>query len=80
MRGSGKSLMSKALGHELNKKVIDLDEEFSKEFSMTIKDFVQANGWPQFRVKEEELFKKVVASNKVKKIHRKFFLIYIRDI
>ncbi len=63
MRGSGKSLMGKALARDLGWAYIDLDVEFEKFTGQSIKQFVEVNGWPAFRAKEEELFRSVLVSN-----------------
>ena len=63
MRGSGKTSNSRALASALQRPFIDLDEAFQVENKVTIQQFVDANGWPEFRKKEEDLFKKIVSEN-----------------
>lgn len=63
MRGSGKSTMGRALANRLNWKFIDVDLEFEAFAGEKIKDFVEKNGWPAFRVKEEELVRQVIDQN-----------------
>ncbi len=63
MRGSGKTSNARALANFLNMPLIDLDDAFQLEFSTTIKEFVDKNGWPEFRKKEELVFKKVLLEN-----------------
>eukprot|EP01117_Protostelium_nocturnum_P012724 TRINITY_DN4699_c0_g1_i1.p1 TRINITY_DN4699_c0_g1~~TRINITY_DN4699_c0_g1_i1.p1 ORF type:complete len:1525 (-),score=579.22 TRINITY_DN4699_c0_g1_i1:81-4655(-) len=61
MRGSGKSSMGKSLASDLGWKSVDLDEEFlSFASTKTLKEFVETNGWPAFRQKEEQLLHDVI--------------------
>jgi pentafunctional AROM polypeptide len=63
MRGSGKSTMGSALAARLQWKFIDIDVEFEAFAGEPIKSFVDKNGWPAFRAKEEELVRKVIEEN-----------------
>lgn len=68
MRGSGKSKMGKALAEHLGWKFIDMDTLFVEVVGEPIKTFVDKNGWPAFRKKEEELLKKTVLTHPRKTI------------
>jgi len=64
MRGSGKSLCGAALAKKLGWEHIDADNAFVKHTGKTIKDFVAEHGdWKQFRMKEEEVLRLVIAAH-----------------
>lgn len=63
MRGSGKSLMGRALSHHLHWAFIDTDAEFARAKSVAIADFVATHGWPAFRREEAALFASLLVSH-----------------
>lgn len=58
-RGSGKTQVAKALADKLNNQLISIDEEIEKKIQKSIKEFVNENGWAEFRKIESEIIKKI---------------------
>ncbi|KAH3663418.1 hypothetical protein WICMUC_005944 [Wickerhamomyces mucosus] len=67
MRAAGKTTLSKWISESLGYKIVDLDVEFENTFG-SLKNFVQANGWDEFRTKEFEIFNKVLNENSEKTV------------
>ena len=60
MRWSGKTTIGKNLAEKLNYCFYDLDQLIVADIGMSVFDFVEQNGWDQFRKKEHENLCKVL--------------------
>lgn len=58
--GSGKSIVGKALGEQLNLKFLDLDDEISREENLDIPEIFKQKGEIYFRRKEAEVLKQLL--------------------
>ena len=62
MRAAGKSTVSKWCAQSLGYKLIDLDDEFERQYGKgSVKDFVAEKGWDEFRREETRIFQNVIA-------------------
>lgn len=59
MRAVGKSTMADVIGSKTGFKFIDIDSEIEQSLGMTIKQYVEANSWEDFRKKELEVTKEI---------------------
>ncbi|KAH3683960.1 hypothetical protein WICPIJ_005062 [Wickerhamomyces pijperi] len=59
MRAAGKTTLSRWVSSTLGYKIVDLDVEFEAH-NGSLKKFVEVEGWDQFRVKEFEIFTRVL--------------------
>jgi shikimate kinase len=62
-RGTGKSVVSHRLGAALSRPVVSLDAEIIRAAGRTIPELVQAEGWPRFRDREEEICRRFAAQD-----------------
>jgi shikimate kinase len=62
-RGTGKSVVSHRLGVALRRPVVSLDAEIVRAAGRTIPELVQAEGWPLFRDREEEICRRFAAQD-----------------
>lgn len=60
MRAAGKSTMSQVISSTTGFDILDIDHYFEKKIGKTIKEFVEANSWDEFRKQELETFKEVL--------------------
>lgn len=61
MRAAGKSTVSKWCAESLGYRLLDLDEEFERQYAKgTVKDFVAESGWDEFRKEETRIFQEAV--------------------
>lgn len=61
MRAAGKSTVSKWCAESLGYRLLDLDEEFERQYGKgTVKDFVAESGWDEFRKEETRIFQEAV--------------------
>ncbi|CDO96272.1 unnamed protein product [Kluyveromyces dobzhanskii CBS 2104] len=61
MRAAGKTTVSKWCAHSLGYNLIDLDDEFERQYGKgTVKDFVAEFGWDEFRKEENRIFEEVI--------------------
>ncbi|GAA5896873.1 hypothetical protein JCM6882_005055 [Rhodosporidiobolus microsporus] len=60
MRGAGKTHIGRIGGAALGWPVLDADEMFVTVFGETAKEYVEKRDWPQFRVAETEILKKII--------------------
>ncbi len=61
--GSGKTSVGKRLAQTLQYSFLDLDNEIEKEESLSISELFKIKGEIYFRKKENEIVKKIIASN-----------------
>jgi shikimate kinase len=54
-RGAGKTAVGRCLSAALDRPFCDMDEELSRRFAGTIREFVGRHGWPAFRREEKAL-------------------------
>jgi shikimate kinase len=54
-RGTGKSAVGKGLAAALDRMFVDMDEELTRRFGVTISEYVGRFGWPAFRAEEKRL-------------------------
>ena len=62
--GSGKTSVGRRLAQTLQYRFIDLDNEIEKEESLSISELFKKKGEIYFRKKENEIVKKIIATNK----------------
>ena len=62
-RGTGKTIISRALARETGRPVISTDTQIEEELAMPISDFVAAHGWSAFRDKETEVLLEALKSS-----------------
>ena len=62
MRGAGKSHMGRIAAAALGRTLIDADEALSQKLKQPLGEFVNAHGWPAFRVEERTLLKDLLES------------------
>lgn len=55
MRGTGKTTLGQQIAQEIKWEWIDLDQEFEKNFNMSVHDFVNKHGWEAFRDEEKKI-------------------------
>jgi shikimate dehydrogenase len=55
MPGSGKTSVGRALAERMDRRFVDLDEEFVRRAGMSIPDYFQAHGVDSFREEESKL-------------------------
>lgn len=61
MRAAGKTTISKWCAAQLGYKLVDLDELFEETYGNgSVKDYVAAHGWENFRAEETKIFKDVI--------------------
>lgn len=62
MRGAGKTHIGKIGAAALGWPVLDADAMFESTLGITAKQFVEANGWPKFRIAETQILKDIIAT------------------
>ena len=61
MRAAGKTTVSKWCASSLGYKLLDLDDEFERQYGKgTVKEFVAEQGWDAFRKEETRIFKETI--------------------
>ena len=60
MPGTGKTFLGKYAAHKLGVKFIDLDEEVTKHYNVSIAEIFKEKGETEFRLIEIEVLKKVI--------------------
>lgn len=65
MRGAGKTTLGRYAAEVLGFKFIDVDHYFEDSLQTTIVEFINTWGWEQFRVKETECLKQLLAQDSV---------------
>ncbi|MFW6388883.1 MAG: shikimate kinase, partial [Desulfohalobiaceae bacterium] len=63
LRGSGKTSLGQALARELEQEFLDMDQLLQERFGKSIADFVQENGWQEFRRQENRLLQEICSKN-----------------
>ncbi|KAI7903655.1 EPSP synthase-domain-containing protein [Cokeromyces recurvatus] len=63
MRGAGKTTLGQYAAEVLGFKFIDVDQYFEVVLNTTVYDFISTWGWSQFRVKETEVLKELLAKD-----------------
>lgn len=63
LRGSGKTSLGQALARELEQEFLDMDQLLQERFGKSIADFVQENGWQEFRRQENRLLQEICNKN-----------------
>lgn len=61
MPGSGKTQLALSLGEHLNRKVVDLDEEFTKVYGKTPSSVIKEEGEDAFRKKETKVSREMLS-------------------
>ena len=64
-RGTGKSVVGELLSRKLNRETISMDAQIVKKAGMSIPDFVEKNGWPEFRDLETEVARELADSDNI---------------
>jgi shikimate kinase len=62
-RGTGKSVVSRKLSASLRRPMVSLDAELVRAAGRSIPELVQAEGWPAFRDREEEICRRFAAQD-----------------
>ena len=60
-RGTGKTVVGKALSERLARPFVDADVYIEEKAGRTISDMVASDGWPFFRAKEKEVVREISA-------------------
>ncbi|ORX93798.1 3-phosphoshikimate 1-carboxyvinyltransferase [Basidiobolus meristosporus CBS 931.73] len=55
MRGAGKTTLGRAAASALSRQFVDIDHYMEEKLNTTIPQFIEANGWVQFREQESQL-------------------------
>ncbi|MFO8032631.1 MAG: shikimate kinase AroL [Desulfohalobiaceae bacterium] len=63
LRGSGKTTLAKALARELGQDFLDMDQLLQHRMEKSIAEFVQENGWQEFRRQENRLLQEICGQN-----------------
>ncbi|OBZ84417.1 Pentafunctional AROM polypeptide [Choanephora cucurbitarum] len=63
MRGAGKTTLGQYAAEVLDFKFVDVDHHFEEVSKSTVFDFINTWGWEQFRIKETEVLKQLLASD-----------------
>jgi len=58
-RGTGKTVVGRALSERLGRAFFDADDYIEKKAGRTIKEMVAAEGWPFFRAREKEAIRQL---------------------
>ena len=64
-RGTGKSVVGELLAQKLNRETISMDAEIVKKAGMSIPEFVEQNGWPEFRDLETEVARELAERDNI---------------
>jgi len=64
-RGTGKSVVGELLAQKLNRETVSMDAEIVKKAAMPIPEFVQKNGWPEFRDLETEVARELAERDNI---------------
>ena len=64
-RGTGKSVVGELLSRKLNRETISMDAQIVKKAGMSIPDFVEKNGWPEFRDLETEVARELAGRDNI---------------
>ncbi|ORY33729.1 aromatic amino acid family biosynthesis-related protein [Naematelia encephala] len=64
MRGAGKTYIGRLAAEALGGEYTDADEVFVNHTNMTVSEFVDAHGWPEFRRTETELLKGFISEKR----------------
>jgi shikimate kinase len=64
-RGTGKSVVGELLALKLNRETISMDAEIVRKAGMSIPDFVEQNGWPNFRDLETEVARELAERDNI---------------
>jgi pentafunctional AROM polypeptide len=68
MRGVGKTTMGKVAAQHLDFSFIDMDDYFETQTQTKIPEFVEKNGWSEFRRVEAELLEKVLIEHSLETV------------
>lgn len=63
LRGSGKTTLAQALAAKLGLDFLDMDLLLQQRLGKSIADFVQENGWQEFRRQESRLLQEICSKN-----------------
>lgn len=62
-RGTGKTVVGKALSRRLERPFYDADAYLEEKLGRTIRDMVAGQGWPFFRAREKEVIREIAAKD-----------------